>query len=128
METASSAPHDWREWRRMRALELRQQGWKQRTIAAALDVSAAAVSQWLTAARRDGAAALRARPMPGAPRRLTAAQQQRLPDFLWHGAEAYGFQGEVWTCARIARVVQEEYGVTYSKSQISRLLRQLNWS
>jgi transposase len=56
------------------------------------------------------------------------AQRQRLPDFLWHGAEAYGFHGEVWTCARIARVVEEEYGVAYSRSQISRLLRQLNWS
>lgn len=128
MENEPSAPHDWREWRRMRAVELKQQGWKQRTIAAALDVSEAAVSQWLATARRAGTAALHAHPLPGPAPRLTAAQRQRLPDFLWHGAEAYGFHGEVWTCARIARVVAEEYGVAYSKSQISRLLRQLNWS
>ena len=44
-------PHDWREWRRMRALDLEQQGWKQRDIATALDVTEGAVSQWLAAAR-----------------------------------------------------------------------------
>src|SRR5215211_2850438 len=128
MAPKSAAPPDWREWRRLRALELQQQGWKQRDIATALDVSPGAVSQWLAAARQGGAAALRARPAPGAPTRLTAAQRQAIPPFLWHGAEAYGFRGEVWTCARVAHVIAEEFGVTYSKSQISRLLRALDWS
>src|SRR5829696_4149514 len=119
MKPPSSVPHDWREWRewrRLRALALQQQGWKQRDVATALDVSEAAVSQWLTAARRAGAAALRSRPMPGAPPRLTAAQRQHIPDFLWHGAEAYGFPGDAWTCARVAHVIHEEYGVRYSTS------------
>jgi predicted transcriptional regulator len=38
---------DWREARRYRAWELKQQGWKQKDIAQALGVSEAAVSQWL---------------------------------------------------------------------------------
>ena len=25
-----------------------------------------------------------------------------IPEFLSHGPEAYGFQGQVWTCARMA--------------------------
>ena len=128
MEPTSSAPQDWREWRRLRALALHQQGWKQRDIATALAVTPGAVSQWLTAARQGGTTALRARPAPGAPRRVSAAQLQQLPSFLWHGAEAYGFRGEVWTCARVAHVIAEEFGVTYSKSQVSRLLRALDWT
>jgi transposase len=112
----------------MQALHLKQQGWKQRAIATALAVSEGAVSQWLTAARRGGAAALRARPTPGAPPRLPALQRNRLPDFLWHGAEAYGFRGHVWTCARVAHVIREEFGVAYSISQVSRLLRALHWT
>src|SRR5215211_8445288 len=117
MKPDSVDPRDWRawrEWRRRRALALHQQGWTQRAIATALAVSAAAVSQWLTAARRAGPSALRAHPPPGGPPRLTAHQRDRLPELLWHGAEAYGFPGDLWTCARVAHVITEEFGVTYS--------------
>jgi transposase len=128
MAPESSTPADWREWRRLRAWQLQQDGWKQRAIAAALDVSEAAVSQWFARADQGGAAALHTQPRPGAPPRLTAAQRQQILEFLWHGAEAYGFRGAVWTCARVARVLAEEFGVTYSKSHVSRLLRALGWS
>src|SRR3982751_48614 len=104
MESDASGPPDWREWRRRRGLGLQQAGWKKSDIALAGDVTKGAVSQWLTTARRGGAAALRSHPAPGAAPRLTAEQRQQIPDLLWHGAEAYGFRGEVWTCARVARV------------------------
>lgn len=42
----------------MRALELYQQGWAQRDIAAALGATESAVSRWLAAARRGGREAL----------------------------------------------------------------------
>src|SRR3954469_11338933 len=121
-------PTDWREWRRMRAWRLKQLGWKQRDIAVALDVSAAAVSQWLAKARDDGPAALPARPSPGPPPKLEPAQVRLIPDFLSHGAEAYGFRGEVWTCARVAKVIEEEFGVRYHKDHVGRLLRELQWT
>jgi transposase len=123
-----SAPHDWREWRRVRALQLKEQGWTQRQIASALDVSEGAVSQWLAAAARDGPEVLLAHPAPGRPPRLTPAQKRLIPEFLWHGPEAYGFRGEVWTCARVGRVIEEEFGVRYHKDHIGRLLRELRWT
>jgi transposase len=112
----------------MRAWDLEQRGWSQRNTAEALDVTESAVSQWLTTARRDGPAALLAHPAPGPTPRLTAERRRLIPEFLWHGAEAYGFRGEVWTCARVARVIEEEFGVAYSTSQVSRLLRELHWT
>jgi hypothetical protein len=51
-----------------------------------------------------------------------------IPEFLWHGPEAYGFRGQVWTCARIARVIEEEFGVRYHKDHVGRLLRELRWT
>ena len=51
-----------------------------------------------------------------------------IPEFLWHGAEAYGFRGEVWTCGRIAKVIEEEFEVAYDKGHVSRLLQQLRWT
>src|SRR5215213_9030200 len=119
---------DCREWRRMQAWRLKRGGWKQRDIAVALGASESAVSQWVTAARAGGSDDLLARPAPGRPAKVDPAQLRLLPDFLWHGPEAYGFRGEVWTCARVAQVLQEELGVAYSTSQVSRLLRGLGWT
>src|SRR5437870_1517783 len=115
MNNVPSAFHDWKEWRRMRALALKKQGWTQRTIAAAFGVSEQAVSQWLAAARLGGPEALRSHPAPGAPPKLAAGQKRLIPEFLWHGPEAYGFRGQVWTCARIAKVIEEEFGVSYHR-------------
>jgi len=119
---------NWREWRRLQAIELKEQGWSHHEIAEALNVSKAAVSQWVRALREHGRGALQARPHTGAPRRLDTREINRLPDCLSHGAEAYGFRGEVWTCARVAAVIREEFGVSYHKAHVSRLLKQLRWT
>jgi predicted transcriptional regulator len=44
MENSLAAFHDWKEWRRMRALALKEQGWSQRAIAEAFGISEPAVS------------------------------------------------------------------------------------
>src|ERR1043165_5355005 len=128
MRTSTRTPADWREWRRLRAWDLAQQDWGVNAIARALGASSAAVSGWLATARRDGAEALRARPHPGAPAKLTADQKRLVPDFLWHGPEAYGFGGEVWTCRRVAAVLAEELAVRYSRGQVARILKALGWT
>jgi len=108
----------------MQALELKQLGWMQRAIAVELGVTEGAVSQWLAAARRGGQDALVSRlSQSGTTPKLTPEQVNLIPEFLGHGSEAYGFRGEVWTCARIAGVIAQEFGVRYSKSQVSRLLK-----
>jgi transposase len=91
-------------------------------------VSPVSVSRWFALFRDGGTEALRAHPSPGRPPKLAAAQKRRIPEFLRHGAEAYRFRGEVWTCARIARVIEEEFGVRYHKDHVSRLLRELHWT
>jgi Winged helix-turn helix len=78
----NSTPSNWREARRFQAWHLKQQGWSQRRIAAALGVSEGAVSQWMKRARDGGVEALRHRPPPGAPSRLTAEQRAHLPALL----------------------------------------------
>jgi transposase len=113
----------------MRALELKQQGWKQCEIATVLDTSEAAVSQWLAAARRGGPDALLARTSRrGVTPKLAPEDVRLIPDFLWHGPEAYGFPRDVWTCDRVAAVLWEEFGVWYSRSQVSRILKRLRWT
>jgi transposase len=124
----SSGATDWREGRRLRALELKREGWKQRDIADALGVTKGAVSQWMKRAKEGGVEGLMRKPPPGARPRLSEEQRERLPELLAQGAEAYGFRGEVWTCARVAGVIREEFGVTYHPAHVSRLLRVLGLS
>lgn len=112
----------------MQAWQLAQRGWTQRAIALALGASEGAVSHWLVTARTQGPGALRSHPSPGRPGRLTEEQKRLIPDFLWHGAEAYGFRGDLWTCPRIAQVLRRELRVRYSRSQVSRLLKELHWT
>jgi transposase len=117
-----------REWRRFRAVELHDVGWLEVDIAQALCVSKGTVSRWLSVANTVGPEALMSHPSAGCPPKLTAAQLGMLPELLWHGAEAYGFRGDVWTCARVAQVIQWEFGVAYHKDHVSRLMKELGWT
>src|SRR5215203_6696821 len=45
---------DWREGRRLRAFELKKEGWSHQRIAEALGVSKGAVSEWMKRVREGG--------------------------------------------------------------------------
>src|SRR4051812_49161967 len=119
---------DRRQWIRLRALHLRGRGWHRSDVADALDVTERSVSRWAAVARVRGPDGLRSVPIPGRPPDLAPRQRQWVPELLWHGAEAYGFRGSVWTCRRVAKVIEEEFGVAYDPGHVSRLLKQLRWT
>lgn len=118
----------WKEWRRRRALELHERGWTQVSIAEALGVTEAAVSQWFKMAREGGPAALQTKSREGQAARLSEQQLRLLPALLDPGAEAYGFLGALWTCPRIAYVIEKEFGVRYHPDHVRRLLHRLDWT
>lgn len=124
----STQPRDWREARRLRAWELKQEGWKQKDIAEALGVSDGAVSQWLKQAREGGVGALRSNPAPGPTPKLSDEQLEKLPGLLAKGARHFGFREDVWTQPRAAWLIQRELGVRYHPAHVGRLLKRLEWS
>ncbi len=128
MSTIETPPKDWLEGRRLRALELHEQGWKGVRIAEALGVTRGAVSQWLKTAREGGREALHRRPRGRKAPKLTAEQRSQLPALLAKGAEAYGFIGEVWTTARVAEVIRREFGVRHHPAHVSRILTGVRWT
>jgi transposase len=79
-------------------------------------------------AREEGVEGLRHKPPPGAAPRLSEDERDKVPELLQRGAEAHGFRGEVWTCARVAEVIRREFGVLYHPAHVSRLVRKLGLS
>lgn len=128
MTQICSCPKDWREGRRLRAWSLKQQGWKQCTIATALGVSEGAVSQWVNRAQRHGADALRHVPPPGLPSRLQAWQKLALLEMLNAGAEAFGFRGALWTGRRVKALIHQYLGISYHPGHVTRLLKSWGYS
>lgn len=128
MSKQKSRIANWKEQRRFHALKLKEQNWQQSEIAMALNVSKGAVSRWFKKAKTEGRRSLQASPHTGRPPELTKKQKIQLPDLLGHGAEAYGFRGDLWTCPRIKEVIEWEFGVDYHRSHVARLMKELHWT
>ena len=97
-------------------------------MAEALGISRGAVSRWAARARQGGSQALRRRKPPGGPRKLKGDQLAQLPELLGQGPCSFGFSGEIWTRARIAQVIRQEFGVSYHPTQVGRLLKECGFS
>jgi transposase len=123
-----TAATTWKEGRRLRAWQLHLQGWSHRLLADALGVSQAAISQWIAAANESGVEGLRAHSRRGQGSRLSVVQRPQRPALLQRGAEAYNFVDALWTCRRIALVIEREFGRRYHPGHVSRLLHALRWT
>jgi len=116
------------ENRRKRATQLFRKGKRQADVARQLGVSRQSVSRWFHAWKQGGARAWRRTGSPGRPRRLTAAQQQGVERALLRGAQANGFHSNLWTLARVARVIERQTGVRYHPGHVWRVLQRMRWS
>ncbi|MCX4598359.1 winged helix-turn-helix domain-containing protein [Streptomyces sp. NBC_01549] len=116
-----------REARRMQAADLFEQGVRQVRVARLLGVSRQAVGQWHAAWRAGGREALVARPN-GSRSYLTPQQEQELLRVLRLGASAHGWEGQGWTLSRIARVIEERFGVRFTVPGVWYLMDRLGWS
>lgn len=116
------------ERRRTRAVDLLNQGMAPVEVAHMVGVDRRSVRRWNAAYRKKGAAALKARPAPGRPSELDAKAKRELERLLLKGAQAAGFHTDLWTCPRVAQVIERRLGVTYHVDHIGRLLHGLGWS
>jgi transposase len=116
------------EDRRRRALALLQTGLSFHEVARRIPCAASSVMRWFNAWRRGGARALKVRSSPGRPVKLQPVQRRRLVRVLLKGPLARGYRTNLWTTARIAEVIQQEFGVHYHRDHIGRLMHSFNWS
>ena len=103
-------------------------GLSQAEVARLLEVRSGSVSRWMKAYRHGGSKALAAHRHPGPKPKLNARQRQGLVQRLLAGPQANGYATDLWTCPRIADLIEQRYGVHYHVDHIVRLLRTLHFT
>jgi len=116
------------EDRRRRALALLKTGLSLNEVGRRIRCAASSVMRWFNAWRRGGAAALKVGLSPGRPPKLRPAQRRRLVKLLLKGPLAHGYRTNLWTTARIAEVIEREFGVNYHRDHVGRLMHSLGWT
>ena len=70
---------------------------------------------------------LRPKPTPGRPPRLSGGQQRKLVRILARGPRRAGYPTDLWTLARVAKVIQREFGIRYHPSHVWKMLTARGW-
>jgi len=97
------------------------------TVAAVLGVHPKTEARWVRLARQPGGWA--AKPQPGPAPGLSDDQLRRLEGLLAQGAKAHGWPNELWTAARVARLIERQFGRRYHPEHVRKVLqRRLGWT
>jgi transposase len=119
------------ERQRYHALILLFQGYSQREVAAILLVDEETVGRWVRQYQERGLGGLRNHEQWGGEhgqRELPAEQGTALQRVLETEAMAGTQVGRGWTNKAVRHLIEEHFGVTYSKSGVRKLFAHLGWS
>jgi len=114
---------------RLRAVDQVERGADPREVSRALGMHETTVYGWVAAARAGGQEALRAKPIPGRPSKLTEAQQAAV--FAWVAGKdprQLSFDFALWTRDMVRELIRREFKVSMSASAVGRLLHRLGLS
>ena len=115
------------ERRRRRAVELVEQGESPTVVARILGVRIPSVHRWRRMAQNPHG--LDARPIPGPTPRLSNYHLRKLERLLHQGAKKHGWPNELWTADRVARLIQQRFGVSFHPEHVRKILkRRLGWT
>jgi len=123
---------DWREERRLRAIELYNKGWQQKLIAEALGVTKGAISQWIKkfkdVPQEQRTEAVRIKKSTGRKPAIAADDRPKLVVLIEQGAEKLGFVGDVWTAPRVQAIARRELGINVGLTTIKKFLHAEGYS
>jgi transposase len=101
----------------------------QRIWRPSLGFNRSTVFGWIAAYRKGGAEALRARPVPGRPPKLTPVQMRTLFTMIAGSNPAqYQLDFALWTRDLVRQVIATRFGIDLSVGSVGRILRGLGMS
>lgn len=92
-------------------------------VADACEVSLISVKRWKRAIRKGGLDALAVQDSRGREAKLNDAGKEELVDILLAGPVRAGYRNDLWTCARVAEVIERQFGIKYHQSHVWKILR-----
>jgi transposase len=116
------------ERRRLLAVQRVAEGYSAEEVADFLGVDPRSVRRWVAAFRQRGAEGLAARPVPGRPAKLSSTQEKVVRRWLADDPTEYGFVTDLWTAARLAQLIEEEWDVHFHPDALGHWLRQRGYT
>ena len=117
------------EKRRMQAIRLLERNdLNQSEVARRVNVCRQTVSRWVDEFQTGGKEALKKADRAGRKPELTEADRQRLQELLLKGPERLGYETPLWTCVRVAHLIENEFGIEYHRGHVWKVLDDLGWS
>jgi len=121
--------HKTLEEMRLRAVQQVQGGARPDDVAAGLGLNRSTVYMWVAAHRSGGREALKAKPVPGRPPKLSAAQLEELYRIIaGKNPSQLEFEFELWTRDLVRQVIRRKFGVALSVVSVGRWLRAMGLS
>jgi transposase len=127
-------------WDALSALTLTPDQKEQRRLAAGQDLLdgkrqadiaedyGATAHRWAHTVETEGLDGLKStRTNAGRPPKLDAENKQRLAELLQQGAQAHGWDTDLWTRKRVAQLIDRAFDVDYSPRHCSRILHEIGF-
>ena len=123
---ARKLDHKTLEAMRVRAVQQVQAGESPEVVARVLGISRGVIYEWLARSRAGGWDVLKAKPIPGRPRRLSGRMIRWVYDTVTlKNPLQLKFAFALWTRGMIAHLIEQRFGLRLSVSSVGRLLAQL---
>lgn len=102
----------------------------QSDVAKMFRVTPSAVSRWLDSYREaeNSITGLNSGEHTGRPSGMTRQSKRRLVRMLLKGASHYGYETDIWTTERVAKLIRDEFGMEYHPDHVGRIMHSLNLS
>lgn len=102
-------------------------GKKPQALEDVYNASFKSINNWVHRFNNEGIEGLIDKPKPGRSPRLTAEQKLRLKKLILEEVpEKHGYNSATWTGPMLIAYIENEFGVTYKKAQIYKILASMN--
>jgi transposase len=131
LSPAVTLTREQKEQRRLAAAEELLEGEKTQTqIAEDHGISQGTVSEWKSTLKEEGIEGLKSTNNDGnqgPDPELDEQDREQLVELLEDGAQAHGWETDLWTSKRVAELIEDKFDIKYTSRHCSRILHDLGY-
>ena len=116
------------EKRRFEAIRFMEKGLSHSEIARRVKAVRQTVVRWAQQYRERGKESLKKAGRAGRKPLLGQQDRERLKQLLLKGPEVLGYETPLWTCPRVAHLIEQQFGIRYHEGHVWKVLVRLGWS